>query len=142
MEELANAGSRTDLSRAWLAQARRSIPTRRKILSRCSASARLSRLPRPVPDRAASLLRAARTVPRRQRADGARSSSPRAARAVRAGTNGAALARRYEAYRKLVRRFYGQVFGRLRRQVVLVDLLTALQTVANPSPTWRSRPGA
>ena len=42
-------------------------------------------------------------------------------------TNGGVLARRYEAYRKLVRRFYNQVFGRLRRQVVLVDLLTALQ---------------
>jgi uncharacterized protein len=49
------------------------------------------------------------------------------ARSARAGTTGAALARRYEAYRKLVRRFYNQVFGRLRRQVVLVDLLTALQ---------------
>lgn len=48
-------------------------------------------------------------------------------RSGRAGTNGAALVRRYEAYRKQVRRFYAQVFGRLRRQVVLVDLLTALQ---------------
>jgi len=51
----------------------------------------------------------------------ARAGSPRA------GTNGALLVRRYEAYRRLVRRFYDQVFGRLRRQVVLVDLLTALQ---------------
>jgi predicted YcjX-like family ATPase len=42
-------------------------------------------------------------------------------------TNGAALGRRYEAYRKQVRQFYRQVFGRLRRQVVLIDLLTALQ---------------
>jgi len=49
------------------------------------------------------------------------------ARTAKAGSNGAALAGRYEAYRKLVRGFYGQVFGRLRRQVVLVDLLTALQ---------------
>jgi predicted YcjX-like family ATPase len=49
------------------------------------------------------------------------------ARRARGGTNGGVLARRYEAYRKLVRRFYGEVFGRLRRQVVLVDLLTALQ---------------
>ena len=45
----------------------------------------------------------------------------------RPGSNGAALVRRYEAYRKLVRRFHADVFGRLRRQVVLVDLLTALQ---------------
>ncbi|WP_421997947.1 YcjX family protein [Reyranella sp.] len=49
------------------------------------------------------------------------------ARGARSGTAGAALARRYEAYRRVVRRFYAQVFGRLRRQVVLVDLLTALQ---------------
>jgi uncharacterized protein len=47
--------------------------------------------------------------------------------AAKAGTNAGALVRRYQAYQKLVRRFYGQVFGRLRRQVVLVDLLTALQ---------------
>ena len=49
------------------------------------------------------------------------------ARGARSGTAGALLARRYDSYRRLVRRFYAQVFGRLRRQVVLVDLLTALQ---------------
>ncbi len=49
------------------------------------------------------------------------------ARTARAGSNGAALEARYRAYRRLVRGFYAQVFGRLRRQVVLVDLLTALQ---------------
>lgn len=49
------------------------------------------------------------------------------AQPARAGTNGAALERRYEAYRRQVRQFYRQVFGRLRRQVVLIDLLTALQ---------------
>lgn len=43
------------------------------------------------------------------------------------GSNGAALAERYEAYRGLVRQFHANVFGRLRRQVVLIDLLTALQ---------------
>ena len=43
------------------------------------------------------------------------------------GSNGAALVHRYEAYRSLVRQFYGQVFGRLRRQVVLIDVLSALQ---------------
>ena len=45
----------------------------------------------------------------------------------RSGSNAAALRRRYEAYQRCVRRFYNEVFGRLRRQVVLVDLLTALQ---------------
>jgi predicted YcjX-like family ATPase len=50
------------------------------------------------------------------------------ARAAKAGTNAAMLASRYRDYQVLVRRFYGQVFGRLRRQVILVDLLTALQS--------------
>lgn len=45
----------------------------------------------------------------------------------RRGSNGAALVRRYEAYRRLVRQFHDRVFGRLRRQVVLIDVLTALQ---------------
>lgn len=49
------------------------------------------------------------------------------AQPAKSGTNGAALVRRYEAYRRQVRQFYRQVFGRLRRQVVLIDLLTALQ---------------
>lgn len=44
-----------------------------------------------------------------------------------AGTNGAVLQRRYDIYQRLVRGFYNNVFGRLRRQVVLVDLLSALQ---------------
>jgi predicted YcjX-like family ATPase len=46
---------------------------------------------------------------------------------AKAGSNAAALVRRYRAYQKSVRRFYSEVFGRLRRQIVLVDLLTALQ---------------
>ena len=60
---------------------------------------------------------------------------------MRGGTNGAVLAQRYEAYRKLVRRFYGEVFGRLRRQVVLVDLLDRAATGPGIlSPISRSRP--
>lgn len=50
---------------------------------------------------------------------------------VKPGSNAAALIKRYRAYQRLVRRFYGTVFGRLRRQVVLVDLLTALQNGHN-----------
>ena len=45
----------------------------------------------------------------------------------RRGSNGAALVRRYEDYRRLVRAFHATVFGRLRRQVVLIDVLSALQ---------------
>lgn len=47
--------------------------------------------------------------------------------AGRRGTMGAALLGRHAAYLKLVRRFHGEVFGRLGKQVLLVDLLSALQ---------------
>jgi predicted YcjX-like family ATPase len=127
MEELANAGTRAALSGDWQAQAQALDPTATEdpfalarigsayvdYLKRCRAEG-LSWLQ---PGRFL-----AGTMPLEQlffplsRARGARG-----------GTNGGVLARRYEAYRKLVRRFYGEVFGRLRRQVVLVDLLTALQ---------------
>jgi hypothetical protein len=127
MEELANAGTRAALSGDWQAQAQALDPTATEdpfalarigsayvdYLKRCRAEG-LSYLQ---PGRFL-----AGTTPLEQlffplsRARGARG-----------GTNGGVLARRYEAYRKLVRRFYGEVFGRLRRQVVLVDLLTALQ---------------
>ena len=127
MEELANAGTRAALSGEWQAQAQALDPAATEdpfalarigsayvdYLKRCRAEG-LSYLQ---PGRFL-----AGTTPLEQlffplsRAHGARG-----------GTNGAVLARRYEAYRKLVRRFYSDVFGRLRRQVVLVDLLTALQ---------------
>ena len=127
MEELANAGSRAALSGDWQAQAQALDPAATEdsfalarigsayvdYLKRCRAEG-LSYLQ---PGRFL-----AGTTPLEQlffplsRARGARGA-----------TNGGVLARRYEAYRKLVRRFYGEVFGRLRRQVVLVDLLTALQ---------------
>ncbi len=127
MEELANAGTRAALSVDWQAQAQALDPAATEdpfalarigsayvdYLKRCRAEG-------------LSFLQPGRflagTTPLEQlffplsRARGARG-----------GTNGGVLARRYEAYRKLVRRFYGEVFGRLRRQVVLVDLLTALQ---------------
>ena len=127
MEELANAGTRAALSLDWQAQAQALDPVATEdpfalarigsayvdYLKRC----RLEGLSWLQPGRFL-----AGTTPLEQlffplsRARGARG-----------GTNGGVLARRYEAYRKLVRRFYGEVFGRLRRQVVLVDLLTALQ---------------
>ena len=127
MEELANAGKRAALSAPWLAEAAALDPAAREdpfalarigsayvdYLKRCRAEG-LSFL-QPGRFLAGSAPLETLFFPLGR------------ARSSRAGTNGAALARRYEAYRKLVRRFYGQVFGRLRRQVVLVDLLTALQ---------------
>lgn len=49
------------------------------------------------------------------------------AQSFKRGSNGAALQARYAAYQAQVREFYSGVFGQLRRQVVLVDLLTALE---------------
>ena len=127
MEELAGAGTRAALSADWRAQAQALDPAAAQdpfalariggayvdYLKRCRAEG-LSWLQ---PGRFL-----AGTAPLEQLF------FPLArARGLRGGTNGAELARRYEAYRRLVRRFYGEVFGRLRRQVVLVDLLTALQ---------------
>lgn len=127
MEELASAGSRVALSADWMAQARALDPAGREdafalarigaayvdYLKRCRAEG-LSRLqPGRFLGNDTPLEQLFFPMSR--------------ARSGRAGTNGAALARRYEAYRRLVRQFYSQVFGRLRRQVVLVDLLTALQ---------------
>jgi predicted YcjX-like family ATPase len=127
MEELANAGTRAALSGDWQAQAQALDPAATEdpfalarigsayvdYLKRCRAEG-LSWLQ---PGRFL-----AGTMPLEQLF------FPLShARGARGGTNGGVLARRYEAYRKLVRRFYSEVFGRLRRQVVLVDLLTALQ---------------
>ena len=52
--------------------------------------------------------------------------------AAKRGTMGAALLRRHAAYLKQVRQFYGDVFGRLGKQVLLVDLLSALQQGREP----------
>ena len=48
-------------------------------------------------------------------------------RIAKSESNAAALVRRYLNYQKSVRIFYSEVFGSLRRQIILVDLLTALQ---------------
>jgi predicted YcjX-like family ATPase len=52
--------------------------------------------------------------------------------APKRGTMGAALLARHAAYLKQVRRFHAEVFGRLGKQVLLVDLLSALQQGREP----------
>lgn len=52
--------------------------------------------------------------------------------AAKRGTMGAALLARHAAYLKQVRRFHADVFGRLGKQVLLVDLLSALQQGREP----------
>jgi len=126
-EELANAGKRAGLSPAWLVEAQALDPEAREdpfalarigsayvdYLRRCRAEG-------------LSFLQPGRFLASNAPLESLFFPLGRA-RTARAGTNGGVLARRYDAYRRLVRRFYGQVFGRLRRQIVLVDLLTALQ---------------
>lgn len=127
MEELANAGTRAALSGDWQAQAQALDPTATEdpfALARIG-SAYVDYLKRCRVE-GLSYLQPGRFLAGTTPLESLFFPLSRA-RGARAGTNGGVLARRYEAYRKLVRRFYGQVFGRLRRQVVLVDLLTALQ---------------
>ena len=50
------------------------------------------------------------------------------------------MAERFERYREeVVRRFYEEHFSRFDRQIVLVDLLGALNAGPATSPTPRSR---
>lgn len=129
MEELANAGSRAALSADWLGRARTLDPDAKEDAFELAriGGAYLDYLKR---CRSENLhyLQPGRFITTNFSAQLDTIFFPLSrAKSVRAGTNAAALVRRFEAYQKLVRRFYGDVFGRLRRQVVLVDLLTALQ---------------
>lgn len=129
MEELAGAGSRAALSSEWLAQAQGFDPDAKENafeLARIGGSY-LDYLKR---CRAENLyyLQPGRFVTSSFGSQLDTTFFPLSrVKSAQAGSNAAALVRRYEAYRKQVRRFYREVFGRLRRQVVLVDLLTALQ---------------
>jgi predicted YcjX-like family ATPase len=131
MEALANAGSRAGLSRAWREAAGALDPDAREDPA---ALQRIGELHLDYIRRCRSERHLHFVQPGRFLGDAG--ADPErglpffplgTVRAAKAGTNGGALVERYRAYQKLVRRFYGQVFGRLRRQVVLVDLLTALQ---------------
>lgn len=131
MEELADAGSRADLSQAWLEATRDLDPN---ATEDAEALQRIGDLYLDYVRRCRSDRNLYYVQPGRflvgERFDpetGPIFFPMSRAKTSKAGSNGAALVRRYRAYQKLVRRFYGQVFGRLRRQVVLVDLLTALQ---------------
>ncbi len=131
MEELANAGGRSGLSREWLEAARGLDPDAAEdpaalqrigdlyleYIGRCRSEQHLHFVQ---PGR---FLGGEGVDPER----GPVFFPLGTIRSAKAGTNAAALVARYQAYQRLVRRFYDQVFGRLRRQVVLIDLLTALQ---------------
>lgn len=139
MEELANAASRADLAQAWREAARTldpAAPEDPAALQRVG-ELYLDYIRRCQSERQLHFVQPGRFLSDGPGADPERgpvffplpppTTAQGAAKAARGGSNGAALAARYRNYQGLVRRFYGQVFGRLRRQVVLVDLLSALQ---------------
>ncbi|MCA0304912.1 MAG: YcjX family protein [Proteobacteria bacterium] len=128
-EDLAGAPERADLAAAWRADAARidlDAPEDARLLRRVGGLY-VDYLRACRTERALSFLQPGRFLqPGSTPDDGlffpvARLDKPKR------GSNGAALVARYEAYRRLVRTFYATVFGRLRRQVVLIDVLTALQ---------------
>ena len=136
MEELANSAGRADLAKPWLDAVRTLDPAApenpaelariaglyRDYLMRCRQERHLCFV-QPgryaIADDAAALDAASLFFPL---------SSVRSARfGTGSGTMGAALLQRHAAYLKLVRQFHGDVFGRIGKQVLLVDLLSALQ---------------
>lgn len=132
MEEMANAGSRFALSQAWRERAASLDPEAKADPAALQAIGELylDYIRRCHAERNLHYVQPGRFLVREALdAETGPLFFPLAkARAVKAGTNAALLARRYRGYQTLVQRFYRQVFGRLRRQVILVDLLTALQS--------------
>lgn len=132
MEELANSAGRLDLATPWLDAVRGLDPAApenpaelariaglyRDYLVRCRQERSLCFV-QPgryaIPDEATATDLAALFFPLST------------VRSAKRGTMGAALLRRHADYLKLVRQFHGDVFGRLGKQVLLVDLLSALQ---------------
>ena len=128
-EDLAAAPARSDLAAAWRADAARidlDAPEDPRLLARVGGLyvdyLRLCRS-----ERHLSFLQPGRFLQPSGNAGEALFFPVARLDSPRRGSNGAALVRRYEAYQRLVRTFYASVFGRLRRQAVLIDLLTALQ---------------
>ena len=131
MEELATAGGRATLSKSWLKEAKSLDPYAKEDAAKLTQIGTLyvDYLKRCRSERNLYYVQPGQFLA--NDFDGA-GAEPiffplSGIKTIKAGSNAAALAKRYDAYLKLVRRFYGEVFGRLRRQVVLIDLLTALQ---------------
>ncbi len=136
MEELANSAGRLDLATPWLDAVRGLDPAApenpaelariaglyRDYLVRCRQERSLCFV-QPgryaIPDDATAIDPAALFFPLSTVRPGLG--------APKRGTMGAALLRRHADYLKLVRQFHGDVFGRLGKQVLLVDLLSSLQ---------------
>jgi predicted YcjX-like family ATPase len=132
MEELANSAGRVDLAKPWLDAVRALDPAAPEDPAELARIAGLYReyLMRCRQERSLCFVQPGRYAI----ADEATAIDPAtlffplsSVRSARSGTMGAALLQRHAAYLKLVRQFHADVFGRLGKQVLLVDLLSALQ---------------
>ena len=131
MEELARSGSRLQLAKPWLEAVRSVDPAAQDDPAELTRIAALYRdyLIRCRKDGGLYFVQPGRfAVLDSAGVDPALLFFPlSSAGSARRGTVGAALLRRYADYQKLVRQFYSDVFGRLGKQVLLVDLLSSLQ---------------
>jgi len=138
MEELANSAGRLDLATPWLDAVRALDPAAPEDPAELARIGGLYRdyLLRCRQERNLCFVQPGRLALADETVDPAALFFPLSAvrpgvrpgvRSPRRGTMGAALLRRHAAYLKQVRQFYGEVFGRLGKQVLLVDLLSALQ---------------
>lgn len=134
MEELANSAGRLDLATPWLDAVRTLDPAAPENPAELARIGSLYRdyLLRCRQERSLCFVQPGRFALADEAVDTAAlffplSSVRSGVLAPRSGTMGAALLRRHADYLKRVRQFYGEVFGRLGKQVLLVDLLSALQ---------------
>lgn len=134
MEELANSAGRHDLAAPWLAAVRALDPAAPENPAELARIGLLYRdyLLRCREERSLCFVQPGRFALADETVDPAALFFPLSTvrsgvRGPRSGTMGAALLRRHAAYLKQVRQFYGEVFGRMGKQVLLVDLLSALQ---------------
>lgn len=135
MEELAHSAGRHDLAAAWLDAARALDPDAPENPAELARIAGLHRdyLLRCRQERGLCFVQPGRHAMDGEAVDPAASFFPLSRlKSAKRGTMGAALLARHAAYLKQVRRFYVDVFGRLGKQVLLVDLLSALQQGREP----------
>ena len=130
MEELANSAGRLDLATPWLEAVRSIDPAAPENPVELARIAGLYRdyLLRCRQERHLCFVQPGRFALADEAIDPTSLFFPLSSvRSPKRGTMGAALLQRHAAYLKLVRQFHGDVFGRLGKQVLLVDLLSALQ---------------
>ena len=135
MEELAHSAGRRDLATPWLDAVRGLDPNAPENPAELARIAGLHRdyLLRCRQERGLCFVQPGRYAMEGEAVDPAMLFFPLSRlKSAKRGTMGAALLARHAAYLKQVRQFYGDVFGRLGKQVLLVDLLSALQQGREP----------